>query len=295
MQNSIGRDAYDAMVAKIGKDEADRRVRAYGWEILPTSSTAPAENVMRAVPASEVNNLLGQGGLSTAMGGGDDMEEDDLNVANEDAADNAAADENATDAYASLGGLSAMDLTNPKQISQAILANSANQKKYYDSLANQIRQRRYGPSESEKLLALSAAFFQPTSVRGFSGTMGNVLPVLQKFGELKRDEEEKRSEALQALAKQRMALAQGDVKTALDLQRLLATYNKPTQFKSVVIEDGVGYDPITSEKIVKPSEAAWAALTASPTQENLDNFIRTFGPRFEEKAKRLVGYATGGK
>lgn len=226
MQNSIGREAYDEMVAKIGKQEADRRVREYGWEILPASSTAPAENVMRAVPASEVNNLLGQGGLSTAMGGGDNMEEDDLNVANEDAADNAAADENATDAYASLGGLSAMDLTDPKQISQAILANSANQKRYYDSLANQIRQRRYGPSESEKLLALSAAFFKPTTVRGFSGTMGNVLPVLQKFGELKRDEEEKRAEALQGLAKQRMALAQGDVKTAIDLQRLLATYNK---------------------------------------------------------------------
>jgi hypothetical protein len=171
------------------------------------------------------------------MGGGDNMEEDDLNVANEDAADNAAADENATDAYASLGGLSAMDLTDPKQISQAILANSANQKKYYDSLANQIRQRRYGPSESEKLLALSAAFFKPTTVRGFSGTMGNVLPVLQKFGELKRDEEEKRIEALQGLAKQRMALAQGDIKNMLLLQKMQRDYAKAGEPQVVMGSD----------------------------------------------------------
>lgn len=158
---------------------------------------------------------------------GGSMEDEDLNVANEDAADNAAADEDAVDAYASLGGLSAMNLTDPKQISQAILANAAEQRKYYDDLAAEIKQRRYGPSESEKLLALSSAFFAPTTVRGFSGTMGNVLPVLQKFGELKRTGEEQRAEALQALAKQRAALAQGDIKTAIDLQRLMATYNKP--------------------------------------------------------------------
>jgi hypothetical protein len=145
---------------------------------------------------------------------------------NPDTVNSAADNADAVDAYASLGGLSAMDLTDPKQISQAILANAAKQQQYYDNLANEIKQRRYGPSESEKLLALSSAFFSPTSVRGFSGTMGNVLPVLQKFGELKRTGEEERNEALQALAKQRMALAQGDVKTALDLQRLLATYNK---------------------------------------------------------------------
>ena len=138
------------------------------------------------------------------------------------AADNADAD--AVDAYASLGGLSAMDLTDPKQISQAILANAKKQQDYYDDLANQIKQRRYGPSETEKLLALSSAFFQPTSVRGFSGTMGNVLPVLQKFGELRRTGEEKRAEALQGLVKQRAALEQGDLKTAIELQRLMRTY-----------------------------------------------------------------------
>lgn len=163
---------------------------------------------------------------------GGPMEDDDQNVAFEDAADNAAADADAVEAYAGLGGLSAMDLTKPEDISRAIIANAQQQKQYYDELANEIKKRRYGPSESEKLFALSSAFFAPTSVRGFSGTMSNVLPVLQKFGELKRTGEEKRQEALQNLAQKRMSLTQGDVKTALDLQRLMRTY----------ATSGMGYD-----------------------------------------------------
>lgn len=215
IRNTIGQYDYDMMVKRIGQPEVDRRMKEYGWEVIPQSPPFTEEKAFKPI----------------GVGGGD-MEDEDLNVANEDAADNAAADEAASEAYAGLGGLSAMDLTNPQDISRAILANSQQQKLYYDKLANQIKERRYGPSESEKLLALSAAFFAPTTVRGFSGTMGNILPVLQKFGEMKRTGEAEREEALQNLAKQRMALAQGDVKTALDLQRLMATYNKkPTGAK----------------------------------------------------------------
>lgn len=193
-------DDYANLVSKVGASKAAKMAKEQGWSIRP--------NEVKFAPA---------------MGGGDGMEDEEK----KQVAENAAADAGAVDAYASLGGLSAMDLTDPKQISQAILANAAKQQQYYDNLANEIKQRRYGPSETEKLLALSAAFFQPTTVRGFSGTMSNVLPVLQKFGEMRRTGEEERAEALQALTKQRAALAQGDIKTAIDLQRLLATYNKP--------------------------------------------------------------------
>lgn len=157
---------------------------------------------------------------------GGPMEDEDQNMVDEDAAESPVVDDEMINAYASMGGLSAMNLTDPKQISQAILANAAEQRKYYDELAAEIKQRRYGPSETEKLLALSSAFFAPTRVRGFSGTMSNVLPVLQKFGELKRTGEEERTEALQALAKQRAALAQGDIKNALLLQKMQADYLK---------------------------------------------------------------------
>lgn len=193
-------DDYDRLVEKVGPSRAAEIARNEGWQVRP----------------KEVN-------FTPAMGGGDQMEDEDLNVATEDAADQDAAGSEGQ--YA--GGLDAVNMGNPQDISKAILANARAQKQYYDQLAEQIKNRRYGPSESEKLFALSAALFSPTRVRGLSGTMGNVMPVLQKFGELRRTGEEERTQALQELAKQRMQLAQGDVKTALELQRLMASYNKP--------------------------------------------------------------------
>lgn len=197
-------DDYDRLVEKVGPSRAAEIARNEGWQVRP----------------KEVN-------FTPAMGGGDQMEDEDLNVATEDAADQDAAGSEGQ--YA--GGLDAINLSNPQDVSKAILANARAQKQYYDRLAEQIKNRRYGPSESEKLFALSAALFSPTRVRGLSGTMGNVMPVLQKFGELRRTGEEERTQALQELSKQRMQLAQGNVKTALDLQRLMRTY--PT---------GGGYD-----------------------------------------------------
>lgn len=231
MQNSIARADYDAMVDRIGQEEADRRVREYGWEVLP------AEGGMKAIPASQVNNLLGQGGLSMAMGGGDKVEDEDPNVADEDAADQDAAGSEGQ--YA--GGLDAINLSNPQDISKAILKNARAQKQYYDQLAEQIKNRRYGPSVSEKLFALSAALAAPTQVRGFSGTMANVMPVLQKFGELRRTGEEQRQEALQELAKQRMQLAQGDIRNALLLQKMQADYLKSGKPKFRMGSDNAFY------------------------------------------------------
>ena len=153
---------------------------------------------------------------------GGPMPEDEANPTN---TENADIDNEAVGALTSLGNLSAMDLRNPKKVSDAILANAAEQKRYYDELTEKIRQRRYGPSETEKLLALSAAFFRPTTVRGLSGTMGNVLPVLQKFGELRRTGEEERQEAENALVEKRLKLSQGNVTNALALQRLMNSYS----------------------------------------------------------------------
>ena len=148
-------------------------------EFLTSPFYAPIRQAMM-----DKKDLIEQLAAKKQVGG--PMEDEDPNMVDEDATTNAVVDDDMINAYASLGPLTAMNLTDPKQISQAILANAAEQRKYYDELAAEIKQRRYGPSESEKLLAMSSAFFAPTRVRGFSGTMSNVLPVLQKFGELKR-------------------------------------------------------------------------------------------------------------
>lgn len=260
-------DDYQRLIESVGPREAARLAKQEGWQIRPKET--------KFMPVS-------------AMGGGN--MDDDENAAN--VAENEAADEAASEAYAGLGGLSAMDLTNPQDISRAILANSQQQKLYYDQLANQIKERRYGPSESEKLLALSAAFFAPTTVRGFSGTMGNILPVLQKFGEMKRTGEAEREEALQNLAKQRMALAQGDVKTALDLQRLMATYNKKpktTRPRAVVGPDERVRHSIFATEITPPNQADLDAGRAFMSNPNVSEERKT---EFRQKWNETYGVDT---
>ena len=110
---------------------------------------------------------------------------------------------------------------------------------------------------------------------------------------------DKRRDALSALAaaqlNQRLGLANQDVTTALAMAKLEAMKSKLPTMKSVIVENGVAYDPVSGAKIVQPDASAWAALAAYPTQANLDNFIRNFGPRFAEQAMRTVGSATGGQ
>lgn len=205
-------DDYATLVNKVGASKAAQIAKQQGWSIRP--------NEVKFTPM---------------MGGGTEMAGNLGTDNQDDTTENDQADSEAVGALSSMGGLGSIDLSDPKQVSKAILANTAEQKRYYDNLANQIRDRRYGPSETEKLLALSAAFFAPTKVRGFSGAMGNVMPVLQKFGELRREGEEDRLKAEQDLAEKRMKMSQGNITNALALQRLMATYNKPK---------GLGYDSV---------------------------------------------------
>lgn len=134
-----------------------------------------------------------------------------------------------------LGGLTAaeqgdemaLDYQNPADVARAIQRSSLEQKAYYDSLAEQLKAKRYGPTASERLFALSAAFAAPTSTRGFGGVMGNVMPVFQQFEKSKRDAEEARAADMQKLQMARMGATQAEIKSALDLQTLQARYNNP--------------------------------------------------------------------
>ena len=115
------------------------------------------------------------------------------------------------------------------------------QQAFYDRMAQQLEERRTGPSTSERLFQLSAALARPTSVRGFSGVLNNVMPVLQEQAKAVREGEEGRAEALNALQMAQMRGAQGlaaqDVETELALARISAaagkkspsTWDSPTQ------------------------------------------------------------------
>lgn len=105
--------------------------------------------------------------------------------------------------------------------------------KYYDDLTAKLAARQAGPSFSERMYELSSAFFAPTSTRGFSGVMGNVLPVLQKQRQSQREGEIKREDALSALAAAQLAQSEGLAEQVVDTEIELAKLTRPKPSKVV--------------------------------------------------------------
>ena len=153
---------------------------------------------------------------------------------------------------------------------------------YYDDLTAKLTARQAGPSFSERMYELSAAFAAPTSVRGFSGVMGNVLPVLQKQRQAQREGELKREDALSALAAaqlgQKEELLGQELETETELAKLMSK-RRPTAFNPVT-----GQLTYTDTgEAVKPT-AAGAAGAAGPkpsgtmeTRGNIQGFYNERG------------------
>jgi hypothetical protein len=187
---------------------------------------------------------------------------------------------------------------------------------YYDDLTAKLAARQAGPSFSERMFQLSAAFAAPTSTRGFGGVMANVMPVLQAQAQAKREGETKRQDALSALAAaqlaQREALAEQTVDTELELYKL----NRPKPARvvgntiingvpSVIKQDADGNittEPLGGERTSGTSptgktetrgdvegyydeSGVWKPLPSRPTQE-------TFRPATPEEAA-MYGATTG--
>jgi hypothetical protein len=146
-------------------------------------------------------------------------------------------------------------------------------KKYYDDLTAKIMAQRTGPSFSERMYQLSAAFASPTSTRGFGGVMGNIMPVLQEQAKAQREGMNKRQDALSALKAaqlgQRAGLANQDVTTALAMAKL----NQPKPPVGVdvggVLRDRSTNQVIGGEFNRVPKPEYYKALEAAPTPENL--------------------------
>jgi hypothetical protein len=134
------------------------------------------------------------------------------------------------------GALSVFNDTGVRKALKARTDLAAERTAYYENLERKMRERREGPSFSERMYQLSSAFFAPTTTRGFSGVMGNVLPVLQKQQQAQREGEIRREDALSALAAaqlaQREGLAEQAVDTEVELAKL-ANKRRPTAFNPV--------------------------------------------------------------
>jgi len=69
----------------------------------------------------------------------------------------------------------------------------------------ELERRRLGPSTSEQLFALAAAFSQPQQYKGFGGMMANVMPVLARMSGQTREADQERTMALRKLEQDYMS------------------------------------------------------------------------------------------
>jgi hypothetical protein len=112
-----------------------------------------------------------------------------------------------------------------------------------------IKQQRFGaPTTSQQLAALSQALLAPRRMRGFAGTLANVMPAITEPAELRAAAETKREEALRQLREQYATAGEAAMLAGLEGERkaiepLLRTYGalaKPSKQRT-------GFNPITGE------------------------------------------------
>lgn len=133
-----------------------------------------------------------------------------------------------------IGGLSVYGDADVKAAMAEEKKLTSEREAYYDKIAKALEEKRYGPSFSERMFQLSAAFAAPTSTRGFSGVMGNVMPVLAAQQKARREGEISRREALEQLEANRLTnrlgLARQDTQTKIALARLAKQGTGPGQW-----------------------------------------------------------------
>lgn len=176
---------------------------------------------------------------------------------------------------ADVGGLAVYSDPNVQTSMTAFNKLAAEQQARYDAQAKALAEKRYGPSFSERMFQLSAAFAQPTTRRGFGAVLGNVAPVLAAQEQAKREGEIDRRTALEQLEAKRLAgqmgLAKQDLSTALAMAKLNADVNKPVRGIAVgdKLRNPFTNAPIGTEYDRVPKPEYYKALEAAPTPENL--------------------------
>lgn len=99
---------------------------------------------------------------------------------------------------------------------------SALRKQQFEQGEKRINQLYAGPSDAERLWALSQAFLAPRKYRGFAGTLQNVTQALGGMSAKRREAEMKRGEALARLQESYQTGKFGDESDALELQYKIA-------------------------------------------------------------------------
>ncbi len=260
VQNLVSPDYYATLVQKHGKAGADAILRKQGWRVdVPEPDFTPVgATIASTVPESPTGGL---GGGTTVA---DDKNKTALPVSGLSIAEaqQAAAQERADLANA--------DVTSQIQSQIGIL----------EEARNRLRDRRVGPSASEKWLAIAAALGQPTRTGAFGESLGNLTQALGAQKAARREAEEKRDLMLEKygldVGTERLRLKQA---AATQADRTLKALIEANELSDVIDIGGVASDRKTGQPIVSPNPQAFIDLEANPTPENYQAMVKEY-PRF---------------
>ena len=151
---------------------------------------------------------------------------------------------------------------------------------------NKLRERRIGPSDSEKWLAIAAALGQPTRTGAFGESLGNVAKTLGEQRSARREAEEKRDLMLEKygldVGTERLRLLQsGATQAGQTLRAAMAAKNKDPYAGAV-------YDPDTQRWIFRPGSAAAPPVLSLEEVAELAKDPRNRGMQFYNKSGVLM-------
>ena len=149
-----------------------------------------------------------------------------------------------------------------------------------------LRERRVGPSDSEKWLAIAAALGQPTRTGSFGESLSNVAQTLGAQKSARREAEEKRDLMLEKygldVGTERLRLLQsGATQAGQTLRAAMAAKNKDPYAGAV-------YDPDTQRWIFRPGSAAAPPVLSLEEVAELAKDPRNRGMQFYNKSGVLM-------
>lgn len=142
-------------------------------------------------------------------------------------------------------------------------------RRQFEQGAQFLQQQNFGPTQSEKLLALSSALLSPQRLPGFKGSMMNVMPVLSEFSTAARQANAMRAQQLMKLQQDYLTGDLADRRAALQgrvgMLRDYATVVRPRATDNVWSESlqrfvprgertAVGTGTIDGKKVVQYSD-----------------------------------------
>lgn len=148
-----------------------------------------------------------------------------------------------------------------------------------------LRERRVGPSDSEKWLAIAAALGQPTRTGSFGESLGNVAQTLGAQKSARREAEEKRDLMLEKygldVGTERLRMLQAGATQAGQLYRAaMAAKNKDPYAGAV-------YDPETKGWAFRPGSAAAPPVLSVDEVARLSQDPANRGMKFYTKDGQL--------